>query len=80
MKALLSPGDKVVVMAPAYQSLYELADATGCSMSFWEPHMADAGRVEYRVQDVLVRQGWVFEFAVFGLSNGGSWWLGQQAS
>jgi aspartate/methionine/tyrosine aminotransferase len=54
MKGLLSAGDKVVVMAPAYQSLYELADAAGCSMCFWEPQLAEGGRVEYRVQDLLV--------------------------
>jgi aspartate/methionine/tyrosine aminotransferase len=37
MNALLEPGDRVVVMAPAYQSLYEIARSKGCSLSFWEP-------------------------------------------
>jgi aspartate/methionine/tyrosine aminotransferase len=54
MKALLLPGSKVVAMTPSYQSLYELADSTGCTVQFWEPHMQEDGGMEYRVQDVVV--------------------------
>lgn len=62
MKSLLQPGQRVVVMFPAYQSLYELAQSVGCEVDLWEPHVADSGRLEFRVQDVLVRErGWVGE-------------------
>lgn len=59
MKSLLTTGCKVVAMAPSYQSLYELAAANGCDVQFWEPHLADNGGVQYRVQDVLVGTGCV---------------------
>lgn len=36
MNILLSPGDHVIVQAPAYQSLYEVANAIGCAVSRWE--------------------------------------------
>lgn len=55
MKALLQPGDKVVAIFPAYQSLHELAESTGCSVRYWEPQLpTGSGQVEFRVQDVLV--------------------------
>lgn len=38
MQALLSPGDHVVATFPGYQSLYEIARAIGCAVSFWQPH------------------------------------------
>jgi hypothetical protein len=54
MKALLRPGQRVVAMFPAYQSLVELAASTGCRIDTWEPLVGDTGRLQYRVQDVLV--------------------------
>ena len=35
MQTLLRPGDHVVTMFPAYQSLYEIARAIGCEVSLW---------------------------------------------
>jgi aspartate/methionine/tyrosine aminotransferase len=35
MNTLLGPGDHVIVPAPAYQSLYEVAAALGCRVSRW---------------------------------------------
>jgi aspartate/methionine/tyrosine aminotransferase len=35
MQALLSPGQHVVTVHPAYQSLYEVARAIGCQVSAW---------------------------------------------
>ena len=35
MNAFLTPGDGVVCVAPAYQSLYELPRAIGCPLSLW---------------------------------------------
>jgi aspartate/methionine/tyrosine aminotransferase len=37
MHALLEAGDHVVVMAPAYQSLHEVARSIGCVVDSWEP-------------------------------------------
>jgi aspartate/methionine/tyrosine aminotransferase len=37
MHALLSPGDHVVCVAPAYQSLHEVARSIGCEVSPWMP-------------------------------------------
>lgn len=42
MRALLSPGDRVVCAFPAYQSLFELASATGCELVFWQPTLSSA--------------------------------------
>lgn len=35
MNVLLRPGDRVVVLMPAYQSLHELARAAGCQVEEW---------------------------------------------
>jgi aspartate/methionine/tyrosine aminotransferase len=35
INTLLSPGDHLVCIAPAYQSLYEIAKANGCSVTEW---------------------------------------------
>ncbi len=35
MNVLLRPGDRVVVLAPAYQSLHSLARAIGCQVEDW---------------------------------------------
>jgi aspartate/methionine/tyrosine aminotransferase len=35
MNTLLGPGDHVIVISPAYQSLYEVAAALGCRVSRW---------------------------------------------
>jgi aspartate/methionine/tyrosine aminotransferase len=43
MQALLQPGDHVIAIAPAYQSLYELAQASGCTVTPW-PVTAVDGR------------------------------------
>lgn len=37
MQICLKPGDEVVCMRPAYQSLYQIAASMGCSMHWWEP-------------------------------------------
>ena len=35
MHALLAPGDQVITLAPAYQSLHEVARALGCTVTPW---------------------------------------------
>lgn len=37
MRTLLRPGDHVVAMRPAYQSLYQVAESMGCQVSAWTP-------------------------------------------
>lgn len=37
MSTLLQPGDHVVVTYPAYQSLYQIAESNGCTVSHWKP-------------------------------------------
>ena len=39
MNVLLQPGDHVICMAPAYQSLYEVTKSIGCELSFWNPSL-----------------------------------------
>lgn len=36
MQAVLSPGDHIIVQTPAYQSLFEIPAALGCSVDRWE--------------------------------------------
>lgn len=36
MNVLLKPGDEVVCMRPAYQSLYQVASSLGCNLVHWE--------------------------------------------
>ena len=43
MRTLLKPGDHVIAMTPAYQSLYEIARSTGCQVSPWMVHPTDHG-------------------------------------
>jgi len=35
MNAVLAPGDHVIVHFPCYQSLFEVAAATGCQVTYW---------------------------------------------
>ena len=43
MNTLLEPGDHVVCMFPAYQSLYEVARSTGCRVDLWHLRQTEAG-------------------------------------
>ena len=43
MSRLLEAGDHVVVMQPSFQSLWEIARATGCELSFWQQRRTDEG-------------------------------------
>ena len=43
MNSLLEAGDHVVVMHPSFQSLWEIARATGCELSFWRQRRTDDG-------------------------------------
>ncbi len=35
IQTMLEPGDHVISLSPAYQSLYEVARSIGCTVSFW---------------------------------------------
>jgi aspartate/methionine/tyrosine aminotransferase len=43
MHTLLSPGDEVVAVSPAYQSLHEVARAAGCRVTPWPLALTEAG-------------------------------------
>lgn len=43
MTSLLNAGDHVVAMQPSFQSLWEIARATGCQLSFWEQRRTEDG-------------------------------------
>ncbi len=43
MNALLAPGDEVIALAPAYQSLHEVARALGCTVTPWPLEHDSAG-------------------------------------
>jgi aspartate/methionine/tyrosine aminotransferase len=43
MQTLLAPGDEVVAVAPAYQSLHELARSLGCRVVPWPLALNDGG-------------------------------------
>ena len=43
MQTLLKPGDGVIAMIPAYQSLYELGRAMGCLVTPWMVQPGDQG-------------------------------------
>jgi aspartate/methionine/tyrosine aminotransferase len=43
MHTLLKPGDHVIAMFPAYQSLYELARSIGCQVTPWMVQPGDQG-------------------------------------
>jgi aspartate/methionine/tyrosine aminotransferase len=57
MNALLEPGDRVVVTAPAYQSLYEIARSRGCPLSFWEPEEERGWRFDPERLQALMADG-----------------------
>jgi aspartate/methionine/tyrosine aminotransferase len=47
MHTLLHPGDEVIVLSPAYQSLYEIARAIGCRVTPWTVELgADGWRLD----------------------------------
>ena len=43
MNALLRPGDQVIATFPGYQSLYQIAEAIGCTVTRWPLEPAPAG-------------------------------------
>lgn len=43
LNALLEAGDHVVAIAPSFQSLWEIARAKGCQISFWEQRQSESG-------------------------------------
>jgi len=52
LKALLQPGDHVVVTYPGYQTLHEVARSIGCKLSFWRPELNQQRSWEFKVQQL----------------------------
>jgi aspartate/methionine/tyrosine aminotransferase len=55
MHTLLKPGDHVVCIAPAYQSLHEIARSIGCEVSDWIPEETDGWRFDVNHLESLLR-------------------------
>lgn len=56
MNALLERGDHVVAVSPSFQSLWEIARATGCELSFWEQRRcADGWHFDADELEALIR-------------------------
>jgi aspartate/methionine/tyrosine aminotransferase len=57
MQTLLTPGDHVIVLSPAYQSLYEIARSIGCRVTLWKLEAGadgwqlDLGQLERSITD-----------------------------
>ncbi|MBI3241526.1 MAG: aminotransferase class I/II-fold pyridoxal phosphate-dependent enzyme [Chloroflexi bacterium] len=54
MNTLLKPGDHLVTIFPAYQSLYELASAIGCQVTRWPVELVDG---EWRLDLTRLEDG-----------------------
>lgn len=46
MNVLLDPGDHIIVHAPCYQSLFEIARSIGCEITLWEAGEEDGWRLD----------------------------------
>ena len=53
MRALLRPGDAVVVTFPGYQSLYAVAEAIGCRVVPWRPRENSNGELFFDVNEAI---------------------------
>ena len=54
MRAILSKGDEVIVTSPAYQSLIEVASATGAKIKKWEAYIdPNTSDISFRIDDFL---------------------------
>lgn len=47
MHSLLEPGDEVVVLDPAYQQLFSLAESIGCNMKRWQLRFENSFRPDF---------------------------------
>jgi aspartate/methionine/tyrosine aminotransferase len=51
--ALIKPGDLVVCMHPAYQSLYEIAQSIGATVKMWHPRQASTNKtLTFDIEDL----------------------------
>lgn len=55
MHVLLGAGDQVIVHTPAYQSLYEVAESAGASVTRWEAREADGWQPDVEALERLIR-------------------------
>lgn len=57
LAALVHPGDEVVVLRPAYQSLYSIAEALDARLRFWDLPAHDDFRPDLRQLADMLRRG-----------------------
>lgn len=55
MHCLLAPGDHVVCVSPAYQSLFQVADSLGCTLSSWDAREEEGWRFDLADLAALVQ-------------------------
>lgn len=55
MNVLLDKGDHVIVHTPAYQSLYEVAESAGASVTRWEARESDGWQLDVDVLEDLIK-------------------------
>ncbi len=55
MNVVLGPGDHAVVIAPAYQSLYQVAEATGAAVTRWALDEANGWEADVDELERLLR-------------------------
>ncbi len=55
MNVLLGPGDHVIVHTPAYQSLYEVAESAGASVTRWEAREKDGWQPDVEALERMLK-------------------------
>lgn len=55
MHTLLAPGDHAIVHTPGYQSLYEVAESAGATVTRWEARESDGWQLDVDVLEELIR-------------------------
>ncbi len=55
MNVVLGPGDHAIVHTPGYQSLYEVAEAAGASITRWETRESDGWQLDVDVLEELIK-------------------------
>ncbi|MCK5058434.1 MAG: aminotransferase class I/II-fold pyridoxal phosphate-dependent enzyme [Candidatus Aminicenantes bacterium] len=56
MNILLDPGDHIVVTFPGYQSLYEIADSIGCTVTRWQPQEGKEWKFDVTYLESAIRK------------------------
>ncbi|KAG2493943.1 hypothetical protein HYH03_007873 [Edaphochlamys debaryana] len=75
MRALLRPGDHVVVTYPGYQSLYQMALSLGCEVELWGLELGPEGAAAFDVEKFKALLRPTTRLAVVNFPHNPSGWL-----